>query len=74
MCESCSAKGSKELYANMSETIKKLKMDSFINVKTITLKGYSSRWKAFYITLNGQQIDEAALGTTLKGSNKLQIK
>ncbi len=67
MCESCSAKGSKELYANMSETIKKLKMDSFINVKTIRLKG-THPGEGIYITLNGQQIDEAALGTTLKGS------
>ncbi len=67
MCDSCVSKGSKELYGNMSETIKKLKMDSFINVRTIRLKDTHSG-SGIYITLNGQQIDEAALGSTFKSS------
>lgn len=66
MCESCASKGSKELYSNISETIKKLKMDSFINVKTIRLKD-THAGSGIYITLNGQQIDEAALGGIIKG-------
>lgn len=67
MCEACSLKGSKELYANISETIRRLKMDSFINVKTIRLKGTHPE-EGIYITLNGQQIDEEALGSKFKGS------
>jgi hypothetical protein len=67
MCESCSNKGSKELYSDMFETIKRLKMDSFINVKTIRLKD-THAGSGIYITLNGQQIDQAALGNLAKGS------
>ncbi|KNY29938.1 NAD(P)-binding protein [Pseudobacteroides cellulosolvens] len=67
MCDSCASKGSKELYSNMSETIKKLKMDSFINIRTIRLKDTHSG-SGIYITLNGQQIDESALGSTFKSS------
>ncbi len=67
MCESCAGKGSKELYSNLSETVKKLKMDSFINVKTIRLKD-THPGSGIYITLNGQQIDEAALSGVFKGS------
>jgi formate dehydrogenase major subunit len=67
MCESCSSKGSKELYNNMSDAIKKLKMDSFINVRTIRLKD-THAGSGIYITLNGQQIEEGALGSMLKGS------
>lgn len=67
MCESCVSKGSKELYTNLSESIKKLKMDSFINAKTIRLKD-THPGSGIYITLNGKQIDEGSLKGIFKGS------
>ncbi|HBE76228.1 MAG TPA: hydrogenase, partial [Firmicutes bacterium] len=59
-CESCSGKGSKELYNEISNKITQLKMDSFIHVKTIRLKENHSD-KGIYITLDGKQIEQSKL-------------
>jgi len=55
-CDECSSKGSAELYNNMLDTIKKLKMDSFVEVKTIRLDKTHSG-DGVYVTLNGQSIE-----------------
>ncbi len=49
MCESCVAKGAKELYNQLTQTIRDLKMDSFIEVKTIRLKENHAS-AGFYVT------------------------
>ncbi|MDP4093997.1 MAG: NAD(P)-binding protein [Bacillota bacterium] len=64
-CDSCSSKGSKELYNNMVNSVKQLKMDSFIEVKTIRLKE-THAGKGIYITLNGKQIEEPKLSSIHK--------
>lgn len=60
MCEECSAKGSKELYNKMNSRIKQLKMDSFVEVKTIRLKE-THVTEGVYVTLDGKQISESML-------------
>lgn len=57
MCDDCTAKGSKELYNNLTATIAQLKMDPFINVKMIRLKETHTT-DGIYVTLNGKQIDQ----------------
>jgi hypothetical protein len=57
MCDSCMKKGSKELYDTILNSVRQLKMDSFINVKTIRLKE-THAGDGIYITLNGKQIGE----------------
>ncbi|MCX7711485.1 MAG: NAD(P)-binding protein [Clostridia bacterium] len=59
-CESCSSKGSKELYNKMANTIKALKMDSFIEVKTIRLKE-NHAGEGIYISVDGKQLDGSAV-------------
>ena len=59
-CEACSSKGSKDLYNKISDKIKQLKMDSFIDVKTIRLKE-NHTGEGINITLNGKQIEESKL-------------
>lgn len=59
-CESCSSKGSKELYSKMIDKIKHLKMNSFIEVKTIRLKE-THAGEGIYITLDRKQIEERML-------------
>lgn len=59
-CESCKKLGSQELYVNLSDAVRKLKMDPFIEVKTIRLK-QNHAGEGIYVTLNGQRIDKALL-------------
>ncbi len=59
-CEACTAAGSKELYAKFSDAIKQLKMDPFIEVRTIRLKE-THAGEGIYVTLNGKRIGEAML-------------
>jgi formate dehydrogenase major subunit len=61
MCESCTNKGAKELYDNLTTTIKQLKMDSFTQVKTIRLKE-THNGEDVYVTLNGKKIGEPTSG------------
>ncbi|NLI94078.1 MAG: FAD-dependent oxidoreductase [Peptococcaceae bacterium] len=56
-CDTCTALGSKELYNKITEKIKKLKMDAFVNVKTIRLKE-NHTGEGIYISLDGKQIEE----------------
>jgi formate dehydrogenase major subunit len=38
ICDECVSKGSKELYSEMASRLRDLKMDSFVNVKTLRMK------------------------------------
>ena len=55
MCDKCVSNGSKELFENLTNTVKEQKMDSFIAVKTIRLK--ETHQADVYISLNGEQIE-----------------
>jgi formate dehydrogenase major subunit len=57
-CDACSARGSKELYNELTERIKKLKMDAFVTVKTIRFKE-NHAGEGIYITLDGKQMKKA---------------
>jgi formate dehydrogenase major subunit len=65
MCESCANKGAKELYTQLTQTIQQLKMDSFIEVKTIRLKENHTS-DGVYITLNGEKIENPHLDSFYK--------
>ncbi len=54
-CDACASQGANELYANLTAKIKALKMDSFVEARTIRLKE-NHTGAGIYITLNGQQI------------------
>ena len=54
-CDTCAKLGSRELYTKLSDAIKQLKMDPFIEVKTIRLK-QTHAGEGIYVTLNGQRI------------------
>lgn len=69
ICDNCSAKGSKELYSKMTETIQQLKMDSFINIKTIRLKE-THKDDQIFLTLNGKQIAEPKQDSLYKNINR----
>ncbi|KUO66976.1 MAG: hydrogenase [Gracilibacter sp. BRH_c7a] len=58
-CDACTALGSKELYHKMTDKIEQLKMNAFVRVKTIRLKGnHTGSGKQIYITLDGKIIEE----------------
>lgn len=59
-CDSCSEKGSTDLYNKTLATIKQQKMDSFIEVRTIRLKE-SHNGHGIYIALDGKRIDKSIL-------------
>jgi formate dehydrogenase major subunit len=61
MCESCLAKGAKEMYQDLEDTIKYYKMEPFSKVKTIRLKE-NHAGQGVYVALNGKQIDKPILG------------
>jgi len=58
VCDSCSSRGSVELFNGINAKIKQKKMDSFIEVKTIRLKENHAT-EGVYITLDGKQIQES---------------
>jgi len=64
-CDMCSAMGSKELYNTLKDKVKQLKMDSFIEVKTIRLKE-SHKNGDIYVTLDGIRIKEPLLDNIYK--------
>lgn len=73
-CESCSAKGSKDLYNEIAGKLKLLKMDSFVHVKTIRLKE-THAGEGIYITLDGQPIQQFKLDNifeSIRRSNKFE--
>lgn len=71
-CETCSSKGSKELYNEISNRIKQLKMDSFIYVKTIRLKE-NHPGEGIYITFDGKQILESQLDIIFKSIHQVSL-
>ena len=60
ICDSCAAKGSKELYLEASGRVKLMKMDAFINLRTIRLKE-NHPGEGVYVTRNGKRIDPEIL-------------
>lgn len=68
-CDICSSKGAKELFNNLTGTIMRARMDSFVDVKTIRLKG-SHPDDGIYLTFDGKLIDEADLDKTIRKIKK----
>ncbi len=62
ICDNCSAKGAKELYLEASGRVKLMKMDSFINIRTIRLKENHSG-EGIYVTRNGKRVEADRLHT-----------
>jgi len=65
VCDECSKKGAKDLFAKIEAKIKDFKMDSFIDVTSIRLKD-NHAGTGVYVTLDGKQIDEAKLNDLYK--------
>lgn len=65
-CDACLSKGANELYSEITQKIKDLKMDSFTDVKTIRLKE-SHEGDSIYVTLNGKQIPQSKLDNIYEG-------
>lgn len=59
-CDTCSAQGSTELYNKITDKIKRLKMNTFVRVKTIRLKE-NHAGEGIYVTLDGKRIKEPML-------------
>ncbi len=57
ICDECVKRGSIDVYESIFSTIKQLKMEPFINVKTIRLKETHDS-DSIYISLNGEKITE----------------
>lgn len=68
-CDICKAKGSRELFDSLTGTIKQAKMDSFVDVKTIRLKG-SHPVSGIYLTFDGKLVEVANLNKILKKVKK----
>jgi len=64
-CDTCAAKGSKELFAQITDRVKQAKMDSFVKVKTIRLKD-NHAGDGIYITVDGKPMEQSALDITFK--------
>ena len=64
-CDSCAAKGSRELFNQISERLEQSKMDSFVKANTIRLKDNHSG-DGIYITIDGKQMEQGALDLELK--------
>jgi len=64
LCDNCRRQGSAELYEELVNTFRQLKMDSFVEVNMIRLKNHSNR--GVYITLNGKEIDPPMLDSLHK--------
>lgn len=60
ICDTCTAKGSKELYERLMSSVTKLKMDPFIKVKSIRLKE-NHVGEGIYVTLDGKHVDVSTL-------------
>ena len=64
-CDSCAAKGSRELFSEIYERVAKAKMDSFVKVKTIRLKE-THDGEGIYITIDGKRLEQSAIDTAFK--------
>jgi len=65
ICEDCALKGSKELYVEMASRLRDLKMDSFVNVKTLRIKENHPN-DGILVTLDGKLIDPEKLNNLYK--------
>lgn len=68
-CDTCAAKGSREKYNSLLAQVAKDKMDSFIDVKAIRLKG-NHPTQDIYMTLDGLTVDDAKLQLELRKFKK----
>jgi formate dehydrogenase major subunit len=68
-CDTCTAKGSRELYNNLLTQVIQHQMDSFIEVKAIRLKG-NHPTAGIYLTLDGLTTDEERLRHELRKIRK----
>lgn len=68
ICDACQKYGAGELYNRIKDKVDRLKMNSFISVKTIRLKETHPDG-GVYITLNGVRIDEQNLYAVLTTIN-----
>jgi len=64
-CDSCVAKGSRDLFSMINDRVKQAKMDSFINVKTIRLKE-NHPGEGVYFTVDGIPLEESSLDLAFK--------
>lgn len=62
-CDVCSGKGSKEFFNTLKDKIRQLKMDAFVQVKTIRLSHDSDD---IFITLDGIEIKEPMVDNIIK--------
>jgi formate dehydrogenase major subunit len=65
VCDECSKKGAKQLYEEVSSRLAALRMDSFVEVKTIRLSE-KHPGAGVYVTLDGQKIDSSKLNNLYK--------
>jgi len=72
MCESCKAKGSKDLYGQIENRVVVQKMDSFINIRSIRLKD-THGGDGIYVSLDGVQLEENGLDRAFKKLRKQQL-
>jgi len=64
-CDKCEKQGANALFEEVQERITKLKMDSFVDVKTIRLKE-DHEGDSLLVTLDGKRIDSKELGNLYK--------
>jgi len=64
-CDSCAGKGSRDKYSELLALINKNKMDAFVEVKAIRLKG-NHPTSDIYMTLDGLTVDDTKLLHELK--------
>lgn len=67
VCDACAEHGAQALYSRVRERVDRLKMNSFIQVRTIRLKETHADG-GVYITLNGVRIDEKDLEAALNAA------
>lgn len=68
-CDTCTAKGSREVYNRHLTDVMRHNMDSFIEVKAIRLKG-NHPTEDVYMTLDGLTVDETKLAQEFKKIKK----
>jgi hypothetical protein len=71
VCDSCKKKGSEALYEEINSRIKTLKMDSFIEVKSIRMKA-NHIGTGILLTLDGKQIDPDSLSNLYRSVKVLK--
>ncbi|WP_148138003.1 NAD(P)-binding protein [Candidatus Formimonas warabiya] len=58
ICDTCSKAGAQELYNEINDNVKELKMDAFVRVNTIRFKeNHPHAGEGIYVTLDGKRIE-----------------